>query len=441
MESNLQRGVDWRKLFARRGFRYFFSGMCISLFGSGMNFAGVTWYVLARTGSTVAVSWLLILLTSPGLFIPVIGGVLIDRLDRRYLCITIDLSRGLIVASTASLLYFRHAGVGAVYVMAFLSGTGAAIYWSSINALIQEVIPADELVGANSAVIIAVQGGLMIAGALVGFLYDRVGIAGILAIDAATYGASAFCLYRLRSGHFPPQRLTTRPEIAAGLAEMEETEIAPAIEAAPERNFFAELREGARFLREQPAVFAIGLAYASMIAGIFSGNILVVALTKDVLHANAVGYGAMEGGWAMGAILGGISAGALIRKFPLLAVLLGALGILCLGHLAVPYVRVLAAAVLMQGIFGACRAIGGILTQTTLMTSVPPRLMGRTQSTFAMLSTVLTLVISFSLGWLAERVSIPVAFSVLAFVYAIAFLSAWRAQQLTHEAAAVTLPG
>ena len=34
--------VDWKALFAQRGFRYFFAGLFISLIGSGMNFAGVT---------------------------------------------------------------------------------------------------------------------------------------------------------------------------------------------------------------------------------------------------------------------------------------------------------------------------------------------------------------------------------------------------------------
>ena len=66
MSSAPQRGVDWRALLARRGFRYFFAGMMISLFGSGMNFASVTWFILAQTGSTVDVSIMLIFATLPG---------------------------------------------------------------------------------------------------------------------------------------------------------------------------------------------------------------------------------------------------------------------------------------------------------------------------------------------------------------------------------------
>ncbi|MGH9702303.1 MAG: MFS transporter, partial [Candidatus Acidiferrales bacterium] len=204
MELGRQSGVDWKKLFAQRGFRFFFAGVFVSLCGSGMNFAGVTWYVLGRTNSTVQVSLLLILMTIPGLFVPLFGGVLIDRMDRRRLGMTLDIARGVVVAGISSLFFLHLAGLGSIYTMVILLGMGSAIYWSNTNALVQEVISSGELVAANSAVLIAVQGGLAISGGLVVFIYDRAGIAGILALDASSYFVSAFCLYRLRRGYFAP---------------------------------------------------------------------------------------------------------------------------------------------------------------------------------------------------------------------------------------------
>src|SRR5258707_9970594 len=88
---------DWSLIWAERGFRYFFFAMFISLFGSGMNFAGVSWHILALTHSTVKVSYQVIVATAPGLLIPFIGGVLIDRYDRRYLGILLDFARGMAV--------------------------------------------------------------------------------------------------------------------------------------------------------------------------------------------------------------------------------------------------------------------------------------------------------------------------------------------------------
>src|ERR1700756_5350390 len=105
METDHHLTSDWRALFRVPGFPFFFLAMLVSLFGTGMNFAGVTWYVLGATHSTVSVSWIVILVTLPGLVVPPFGGVLIDRVDRRYLGITVDATRAVIVLGTAALAY------------------------------------------------------------------------------------------------------------------------------------------------------------------------------------------------------------------------------------------------------------------------------------------------------------------------------------------------
>ena len=56
MTSDPQPALSWKALFRVPGFPFFFTAMLISLFGTGMNFAGVTWYVLGATHSTVKVS-------------------------------------------------------------------------------------------------------------------------------------------------------------------------------------------------------------------------------------------------------------------------------------------------------------------------------------------------------------------------------------------------
>jgi len=52
-------------IWAQRGFRYFFLAMFVSLFGSGMNFTGVSWYILTSTHSTIKVSLQVIVVTLP----------------------------------------------------------------------------------------------------------------------------------------------------------------------------------------------------------------------------------------------------------------------------------------------------------------------------------------------------------------------------------------
>jgi DHA3 family macrolide efflux protein-like MFS transporter len=445
MVPELQSTPSWRALFRVPGFPFFFLAMLVSLFGTGMNFAGVTWYVLGATHSTVKVSLIVILVTLPGLVVPPFGGVLIDRVDRRYLGITIDAARAVIVLGTAALAFTGHLAMWELYSMVLLLGVGFAIYWSTTNALIQELVPQEKLITANATVLIAVQGGMAAAGALVGFIYERAGLGGILGIDGTTYLISAICLLMLRHGYYAPREIQK-----AGLVSG-----SPTIEAPPEMSeptllrsdagepgmlgVFADIAEGLAYLRQQPRVMALGFTYACMMAGVISANVLVVALAKDLLSAGARGYGYIEAGWAVGAIAGGLAATTLARRNPY-GVLVVALATLAIGHTLFPYAHLLGVAVAMNALFGVCRALGGVMTQSSIMTSVPRHLMGRTQSAFSVIATILQVGMSFTLGWFAEHVTLSVAFLLLGAIYGGGVVSALRVRALSLAAGKTPTP-
>lgn len=436
--------TDWTLIFAQRGFRYFFVAMFVSLFGSGMNFAGVGWYIMAATHSTEKVSWQVIVVTLPGLVVPFFGGVLIDRFDRRYLGIALDFMRGLAVLGTAYIAWQDHLQLWHLYAMTLVTGMGFAVYWSTVNALVQEVIPPSQFTGASAAVLIAVQSGMLIAGATVGFIYDRAGIAGILAIDGATYFVSAFCLYRLRTGHFSPRGSQKYPrefsQATETTAEALETGQTPeAAEAGLSLAVYADLKEGFAYLRERHEVRALGITHAIMMASVVSANVTLVALTNDVLHAGARGLGFLEAGWAIGAITGGLIVSQLALRVRL-TLYVFSMAVLATGHTIVPLVSFLMGAVLLQIVFGMCRALGGVVVQAGLMQIVPRQFMGRTQSAIAILTTVLQVLMSFSLGWLAQRVGLYPAFGLLGAVYLLATFSAIRARHLVTEARAFPDP-
>ena len=436
---------SWRALFRVPGFPFFFVAMLVSLFGTGMNFAGVTWYVLGATHSTVKVSLIVILVTLPGLVVPPFGGVLIDRVDRRYLGIVIDATRAVIVLGTAALAYAGQLAMWELYSMVLLLGVGFAIYWSTTNALIQELVPQEKLITANATVLIAVQGGMAAAGALVGFFYERAGLAGILGIDGTTYVISAICLLLLRQGYYAPREIQKAGLVSAS----------PTIEAPPEMSeptlmrtdgaepgisgVFADIAEGLIYLRQQPRVMALGLTYACMMAGVISANVLVVALAKDLLSAGATGYGYIEMGWAGGAIVGGLATGVVARKNPY-GVLILALATLAVGHTLFPYVRSLAVAIAMNALFGFCRALGGVLTQSSILAVVPRRLMGRTQSAFAVIATILQVGMSYALGSFAEHYSLSIAFVLLGAIYGGGVVAALRVRALSLSAGKTPTP-
>jgi MFS family permease len=426
--------VDWKLIWAQRGFRFFFVAMFVSLFGSGMNFVGVSWYILAATHSTVKVSWQVIVVTLPGLFVPFLGGVLIDRFDRRYLGVVLDLIRGVFVLATAYIAWRRHLQLWHLYAMTLITGVGSAMYWATVNSLVQEVIPASQFTGANAAVLVGVQSGMLLAGAFVGFIYDSAGIAGILYIDGLTYFVSAFCLYCTRSGYVSPRDHLKYPReyseateaTALALESGENPEVA---EAGLSLAVYSDLKEGFAYLKQQPLVLSLGITHSIMMAGVVSGNVVLVALVNDILHSGARGLGFLEAGWAVGAITGGFIVSQL-RTSLRMPLYVAACAVLAAGHMATPFVAFLIGAVTMQFLFGLCRAVGGVTAQSGLMSIVPRHFMGRTQSAMAILTTCFQLAMSFSLGIIAQGAGLVAGYALLALLYVGATLSASRARQL-----------
>src|SRR5207302_834917 len=93
----------------------------------------------------------------------------------------------------------------------------------------------------------SVQSGWLIAGALVGFLYDRIGLGWILMIDFATYAVSFFCYLMVRRG-----RVIVKPPPAhAGAVAREGWE-----------KFWHELREGMIYVKTRPRIILVGTSWA-----------------------------------------------------------------------------------------------------------------------------------------------------------------------------------
>src|SRR5262249_60116518 len=80
---------------------------------------------------------------------------------------------------------------------------------------------------------------------------------------------------------------------------------------------YADMKEGFRYLLDQPVVVALGVTHAILMASIVSSNVVLVALANDILHSGARGFGFIEAGWAIGAISGGLVTTPLPPPFPL----------------------------------------------------------------------------------------------------------------------------
>ena len=394
--------------------RLIFAANLISMIGSGMNSAGVTWYVLQKTHSEMALGTLLMLQTIPALLMLPFTGVVIDREDRRRLLMGLDAARGLVILVVAILAYRGMATLWEVYLMAVVVAAGFWMFWPTITALIQELTPDSQFVHSNSFLLAGVQGGWLVAGAIVGFVYNKIGLSGVLFIDFASYVLSFACYLFVRKGRHT-------------VAIAAETVVH---ESAVER-FFHELREGISFIRLRPRLMLTGLCWALFIGGMLTQGVITAPFSDRLLKAGAVGYGWLNAGWAIGACLSALYTPALIRgtghrrAIGLSMALLGA-SLISLPFLGMRLHGVglaLPVAVMVYCLMGCCRALGGVAITSTMMELSPKHFMGRVQNTFYFLGTLLQLGFSFAVGTVAHTKGLTEAFAIVGGLYLLACLA------------------
>jgi MFS family permease len=396
-----------RSILQQRPLRLVFIANTVSMVGSGMNMAAVIWYILQATHSEVALGTLIVLQTIPAMLIMPVTGVIIDREDRRRLLMVLDAARAVVILIVAVLAIRHRLQLWEVYAMAMLVASGFWMFWPTINALIQELTPESQFVASNTFLLAAVQAGWLMAGALVGFVYNHIGLAGVLLIDVSSYVVSFLCYLAVRKG-----RVVVRPADAV---------VRPAGAMA---RFFHELREGVAYLRVRPQVVMLGVSFACFIGAMLSQGVVTAPLSDRILKAGAVGYGWLNAGWAIGAFASAFYAPVVIRALGKRPSVAFSFSLLALSLVSLPFSRWLAVAVMLYALMGSGRGVGGVAINSSIMESVPPHFMGRVQNTFMFFGTALQLVLGFMVGLVSHRVGLLWGFVIIGSVYLLSGLAA-----------------
>src|SRR6202044_2872100 len=202
-----------RSILQKRSLRFVFAANVISMLGSGMNSAAVAWYILEATHSEMALGTFAVLQTLPAMLMLPFTGVIIDREDRRRLVMWLDALRALIILAVSILAFMGKAKIWELYLMNMLVAAGFWMFWPTITALIQELTPGEEFVHANTFLLAGVQGGWLIAGSIVGFVYNHIGLGGVLLIDFSTYLASFLLYLGVRKGRHVVPRAAELPAV------------------------------------------------------------------------------------------------------------------------------------------------------------------------------------------------------------------------------------
>src|SRR6202166_130180 len=170
----------------------------VSNVGSWMQAVALGVVVTARshnplwTGAVAAAAFIPIGVLSP------VGGALADRLDRRRWLITTTLAEAGFAALLAVLAATGHAPSWALLAVAFLGGVSAAVGFPTYQAMIPDLVPPDDLLGAVSLSSAQFNLGRVIGPVLAGLVLFAGSASWVFAVNAVSFGAVVAALTVVR---------------------------------------------------------------------------------------------------------------------------------------------------------------------------------------------------------------------------------------------------
>jgi MFS family permease len=181
-----------------RNFALIWSAALVSNVGSWMQTVALGVLVYARTGQPAWTG-----LVAAAAFVPIgllapLGGALADRLDRRRWLIVTTLAEMTFAGLLAVLAATGHDPPGVLVILAFLGGASGAIGFPAYQAMVPDLVPAEDLLGAVSLSSAQFNLGRVVGPAFAGLALLSHDYGLVFAINAASFGAVVIALTMVR---------------------------------------------------------------------------------------------------------------------------------------------------------------------------------------------------------------------------------------------------
>ena len=388
-----------------RPFALLWAGQTTSRLGDSLYRIALSWWVLEKTGSAVAMGTVLIFSQIPLLLFLLIGGVVVDRLPRIRIMFASDVLCGLVVTFVALFAWFNLLEIWHIYIASILFGFVEAFFFPAYQAVVPEITPYELLTSANSLNGLSQRVTGIVGPALGAALVAAGGTSVTFALDALSFFVSALCvLPLLRSNPDPRQRPVETAEASSGPQS--------SVRAALKQGF-ADLLEGFRLVIRIPWIWITILLFGFI--NIMEAGPRAVAmpfLIKQDLGADVELLGLFGSAASLGFVVGMVWLGQYVRLHR--RGLLAYLSIILSGSALLPFAFQLPVPVLVASMFisGIASSVFALIWTHTLQEMVPGNMLGRVYSIDALGSFVL-LPIGFALaGWGTDLLGAPRVFLI-----------------------------
>ena len=125
-------------------------GSAVSTIGDLMYSVAIGYWVFEQTGSSSLMGIMSAISMFVTMFLSPFSGGIIDKCNRKWMMVAMDLLQSAVMLTIGVLAYFGKLNVPGVLIAAFLAALGSVFYSPSVNTLLLDIIPRDDMVRGQS---------------------------------------------------------------------------------------------------------------------------------------------------------------------------------------------------------------------------------------------------------------------------------------------------
>ena len=342
--------LDFSLLKTNANFRAIFIARLMSVLGIGMLNVAVPVQIYELTGSSLQVGFA-VALDGMGMFVGLmLGGVLADRMDRKWLILASRFICGVGFVLLALNAYLSEPSLWAVYAISLWDGFFSAIGLTALMASIPHLVGRENIPTAGALSMLVVRIGSVISPAVAGVVIVSFGVTWNYTLAAIGTLCTLITLVTLPN---------MKPE-----------------KGGPQEHPIKSLLDGFTFVFTHKVIRAV-VALGTLEAVTKSIRILFPALAATAFGGGAFEVGLMYSAVPVGSTLGALTSGWIrgLRRPGVVMLITAFLSFLCVASLGI-----MGHLVLMLGalaVFGYLGSIGGLLQYSIVQGHTPDNMLGR----------------------------------------------------------------
>ncbi|GAC1537004.1 MAG: MFS transporter [Acidimicrobiales bacterium] len=358
-----------------RNYRLFFFGQMVSLVGTWMQSVALGWLVYTITKSPTQIGFVIAVMFVPTLLGSIHGGLIADRFDKRKVLVCTQSFLAMQALVLAVVTLSGAVTLPVIYVLAIAQGMATTIDNPTRQSFVTEMVGTDDLtnaVGLNSATFNTAR---ILGPAIGGVLIEAVGVGTCFALNAVSFVA-----------------------VIGGLLLMRGEEL---FRTAPAQRGKGQLREGIRYVWEEPTLRLVMAMVAVIGTLAFNFTVILPVVARQVFHGNAGTYGLMSATLGVGALGGALVAASRSRPtVRLLGTAAAVFGVMMLADASAPSLPL---EIVALALTGAASITFMSAANAAVQLTARPEMRGRVMSIYMLLFLGSTPIGGPIIGWVGEH--------------------------------------